>query len=101
MKKLEISIEESIKRIIKTPLLTRVMRPEFGSNMIELIDKPINAEWKMLFTAYTYDALEKNEDRIIVKNIAFLSIEPLSIQIDYIDVRDENENRFVFGGVNA
>jgi len=101
MKKWEISIEESIKRIIETPLLTRVMRPEFGSNMIELIDKPINAEWKMLFTAYAHDALEKNEDRIIVKNIAFLSIEPLSVQIDYVDLRDESENRFLFGGINA
>jgi len=101
MRILEISIDESIKRIIETTLLTRVMRPEFGSNMIELIDKPINTEWRMLFIAYAHDALEKNEDRIMVKNITFLSMEPLSVQIDYIDVRDKSENRFVFGGVNA
>lgn len=37
----------------------------------------------------------------MVKNITFLSMEPLSVQIDYIDVRDKSENRFVFGGVNA
>lgn len=101
MRTLEISIDESIKRILETPLLTRVMRPEFGSNMIELIDKPINTEWKMLFTAYAHDALEKNEDRIVAKNISFLSIEPLSVQIDYINLKDDSKNSFTLGGLNA
>lgn len=45
-----------IKRILETPLGSRVMLPNFGSNLFELIDKTINEEYRLKYIAYTFEA---------------------------------------------
>ena len=47
-------IETSIKRILTTPLGSRVLEPTFGSRLHELIDKRIDKTWGMLFTRYVF-----------------------------------------------
>ena len=39
-----ISVGESISRILTTPLGTRVMRPEYGSDLHLLIDRTVDDE---------------------------------------------------------
>jgi len=46
---------KKLNRLIFTPLGSRVMLPDFGSNLHELIDKPINFEWKLLMKKYLFE----------------------------------------------
>jgi len=49
-------IETRAKRMLDTPLGSRVMLPNFGSRLFELIDKSINEEYRLKFIAYTFEA---------------------------------------------
>ena len=57
-----ITIEQRVKRILETPLGSRVMLPNLGSNLFELIDKPIDEEYKIRFIAYTHEAFYDTEN---------------------------------------
>jgi|GEM_PF-1727041 hypothetical protein len=59
-------IETSIKRILTTPLGSRVMEPLFGSNLHELIDKRPDQEWRLRFIRDTHAAISKWEPRVKV-----------------------------------
>ena len=50
------TLAQRATRILETPLGSRVMLPNFGSNLFELIDKPIDEEYKIRFIAYTHEA---------------------------------------------
>ncbi len=67
--KFYVSIAESIQTILSTPLGSRVMLPEFGSNLHLLIDKKVDDEWIIDFRRYVTDAIEKNEPRVILSKI--------------------------------
>ncbi|EAI5420444.1 baseplate assembly protein, partial [Campylobacter coli] len=51
-----VSIEESIKDILTTPLGSRVMRPEYGSLLYTLIDRKIDDDFRVKLTRYTAEA---------------------------------------------
>jgi len=50
------TLAQRATRILETPLGSRVMLPNFGSNLFELVDKTINEEYKIRFIAYTHEA---------------------------------------------
>ena len=79
----QISTLESIRRILATPLGSRVMMPEYGSRLFELIDKTVNDEWVLDATRYTYAAIEKNEPRVIVKKVEIRRGDAVSMRIEY------------------
>ena len=99
----EISTEESIGRILSTPLLQRVNMPEYGSRLFELIDKPVTDEWVLLACDYTYDAIEKNESRVSVKNVAITTGESVFINIEYVEIQNSIEKTLSvdLGDINA
>jgi len=97
----EISTEESIARILSTPLVRRVNRPSYGSKLFELIDKPVTDEWVLLASDYTYEAIENNEDRVVVKNVSISTGDEVLINIEYLE-NDTLKNVSVdLGGINA
>ena len=49
-------IEERVQRIVGTPLGSRVMLPEFGSNLFELVDKSMDERYRLLFIAYVFES---------------------------------------------
>lgn len=59
-------ISASIADILATPKGTRVMRPEYGSDLPRLVDAPMNDEWKLRVYMATADALRRWEPRIEV-----------------------------------
>lgn len=59
-----VSIEESVKRILETPLGSRVMLPDFGSKLHTLIDKRVDEKYKLLFISYVFEAVKRWEKRI-------------------------------------
>lgn len=66
-----VGISQSINRILKTPLVTRAMRPDFGSRLYELRDRQFNDEYKLLAIRYTYEAIKKHEPRVKVEKVNF------------------------------
>jgi uncharacterized protein len=69
-------ISESINRILKTPLGSRVMRPKFGSLLYTLRDREPDESFRALATKYTFEAIKANEPRVTVSRVNF-EIEPV------------------------
>jgi len=74
------SQEESFDRILGTPLGSRVVRPYFGSKLYELIDKPMDEEWRLNFTQYTLEAFynenyEPWDERLIPTGVSIVAID--------------------------
>jgi hypothetical protein len=76
------SEEDSFKRILETPLGSRVMRPNFGSNLFELIDKPMDGEFKMFFSRYLLDAFFNENDEPWDERLIPLSVKITDIKND-------------------
>ncbi len=83
MRSKKIDTETSIARILQTPVGSRVMRPEFGSRLFELIDRSVDEEWILNAIAYTYEAIEKNEPNVKVKKVEVATDETTAITITY------------------
>lgn len=66
----EDSIKESIMIIIGTAKGERVMRPDFGCGIQELVFAPNNTSTATLISVYIKDALLKWEPRIEVLNVS-------------------------------
>jgi phage baseplate assembly protein W len=62
-------LKQSIIDILLTPIGSRVMRRDYGSNLFELIDAPMNAKTIMDIVAATAEALDKWEPRIKVERV--------------------------------
>jgi len=73
----QVGVGDSINRILKTPLGSRVMRPEFGSRLYELRDREFNDEYKLKATRYTFEAISKYEPRVKVEKVDF-KVKPVS-----------------------
>jgi uncharacterized protein len=62
-------IEQAIILILSTPVGTRVMRPNFGSRLHELVFAPCNSQTMAQARRYVEDALGMWEPRIQVKDV--------------------------------
>lgn len=62
----EAKIEQSVLLILGTARGERVMRPDFGSRLHEMVFAPMNANTKALVSRYATDALVQWEPRIDV-----------------------------------
>ena len=78
-----ISIEDSINRILKTPLGSRVMRPLYGSKLYELRDRQFDERFKTLATKYIFEAIKVNEPRVQVEEVNF-KLEPISGKVVFL-----------------
>ena len=67
----KVSVKDSINRILKTPLGSRVMRPEFGSKLYLLRDRKFDDSFKALATKYIFEAIKNNEPRVSVDSVDF------------------------------
>ncbi|EAI2796424.1 TPA: GPW/gp25 family protein [Campylobacter jejuni] len=85
-----ISIEESIKDILTTPLGSRVMRPEYGSLLYTLIDRKIDDDFRVKLTRYTAEAISKWEKRVKLKGVRLNKMQEgkLSITLLFEDYKD-------------
>lgn len=57
-------LQQSIKKILTTPIGTRVERREFGSLVPDLVDRPVNQEYPLLVYAAVATALMHHEPRL-------------------------------------
>lgn len=71
------TIHESVIRILKTPLGSRVMRPEYGSLLYTLRDRKFDDDFRLKAARYTYEAIAKNEPRVKVEKVDF-NVKPVT-----------------------
>lgn len=64
------NIRQSITDILTTPVGSRVMRRDYGSQLPELIDAPGNATTRQQLVAATVDALTKWEPRLSIERVS-------------------------------
>lgn len=69
-----VSIYNEIKRVLMTPLGSRVMNPFYGSEYYLLRDRDFDDEWRLMAIKYTYEAIQNNIARVLVKRVTFDNI---------------------------
>lgn len=79
-----VDIENSIKDILQTPLGSRVMLPEYGSRLYELIDKKIDDEFRANLSWYVIEAVEKWEKRIKIDEVKLISLDGHKLKIKLV-----------------
>lgn len=57
-------LRQSLQNILTTRLGSRRMRPEFGSNIYQFVDKPVSEGWKSALMAEAARAITRWEPRI-------------------------------------
>jgi phage baseplate assembly protein W len=62
-------LKQSIVDILTTPVGSRVMRREYGSNLFYLVDRPVNREFVQQIYAAVAEAIERWEPRFDLKKI--------------------------------
>ncbi len=66
---LDAHLSQSIADILTTPMGTRVMRRDYGSDLPLLIDAPMNGETMIDLFAATADALDRWEPRFTLRRV--------------------------------
>lgn len=66
---LRVLVGASIRQILGTRIGERVMLPEFGSRIWELLFEPIDAVTVSLARVYTIEAIKKWEPRVLLNDI--------------------------------
>lgn len=64
------SIQQSIQEILSTPIGSRIMRRQFGSDIPNLIDQPLNQTLVLRIYSAIYTPLILWEQRISIENIS-------------------------------
>ena len=100
----EAHLRQSIRMILTTPLRTRVMRPEFGSEVPRLIAAPMTAETELRIYAATIDALAKWEPRIEVQQVQIVERSAngvLTLEISGIYNSERIQTRITLGSTSS
>ena len=75
-------LEQSLHDLLTTPLGSRVMRPDYGSRLFELIDAPLNQTTLAELYAATAQAIARWEPRFKVTNIHIAQANAGKVSID-------------------
>lgn len=91
-------IEQAVRIILGTSLGERVMRPEFGCRIHELVFAPNNAATRQLLAYYVEEALDRWEPRITLRAVNVTS-DPahdgaLMVEIKY-EIKDTYDERSI------
>jgi phage baseplate assembly protein W len=91
----ERSVAESIRIILNTSKGERVMRPDFGCDINDLVFAPNNANTRSLIEYHIEEALTIWEPRIILEKIEAVANEDDEAQIDiYIEYKNRDINTY-------
>ncbi|MBC2657740.1 GPW/gp25 family protein [Pseudomonas sp. MSSRFD41] len=67
-------VRQSIEDILGTPLGSRRMRPEYGSNLRRFVDLPVTGGWKSAVQAEVARALLRWEPRLKLEQVQVVSV---------------------------
>lgn len=66
---------QSIEDILSTPVGSRRMRPEYGSNLRRYVDLPVNEGWKSAVQAEVARALGRWEPRLKLERVKVVAVQ--------------------------
>lgn len=75
-------LRQSVRDILTTPIGSRVMRRDYGSNLFALVDAPMNRSTLMSIYAATVEAITRWEPRFRVQKVVAASAEPGAVTLD-------------------
>ena len=99
MSKYEDDIKEAIRIILSTAKGERVMQPDFGCGIHEMIFETINATTLSRIEKTVREALTKYEPRIEIVNVSCdydAEVERLLVSIDYRVRSTDNQSTMVY-----
>lgn len=67
-------LRQSIEDILTTPLGSRRMRPEYGSQLRRYVDLPVNEGWKSAVQAEVARALGRWEPRLKLQRVKVVAV---------------------------
>ncbi|MDD1020703.1 GPW/gp25 family protein [Pseudomonas sp. TNT2022 ID1048] len=67
-------VRQSIEDILTTPLGSRRMRPEYGSNLRRYVDLPVTGGWKSAVQAEVARALLRWEPRLKLERVRVVAV---------------------------
>ncbi|BCJ05579.1 hypothetical protein PRtIB026_A46220 [Pseudomonas sp. RtIB026] len=67
-------LRQSIEDILTTPLGSRCMRPEYGSQLRRYVDLPVNEGWKSAVQAEVARALGRWEPRLKLERVKVVAV---------------------------
>lgn len=94
-------LKQSIRDILNTPIGSRVMRRDYGSELFKLIDSPLNASGTARIIAATAQAIKKWETRFDVKQVKVVSGEPGRVELDLTGVYKPNGQTITLEGIEV
>lgn len=95
-------VHESIRQILGTRQGERLMRPDFGTRLHELVFEPNDQVLKAMIRHHVVDALRRWEKRIIVTSVAFdddptkVDTNTLLVLIDYRLIQSQQPGNLVW-----
>lgn len=92
-------LKQSIVDILTTPIGSRVMRRDYGSNLFRLIDNPINKDLFQQVYAAVAEALDNWEPRIKLEKIQITEIKDSRIKLDLQMLYLVTQQRFTINEV--
>lgn len=92
-------IRQSIVDILTTPLGTRVMLPEYGSKLFDLVDNPTDPSLAMRIIMESAGAIARWEPRVRIDRINVLAVDIGKITILIITTDIETQQRLEFNNM--
>ncbi|MBV2146592.1 GPW/gp25 family protein [Wolbachia endosymbiont of Listronotus oregonensis] len=75
-------LKQSIVNILTTPINSRIMRRNYGSRLLELVDRPINRDFTLEIYAATAEALQKWEKRFKLEKVKITEVKEGKVTLD-------------------
>lgn len=75
-------LRQSVRDILSTPIGSRVLRRDYGSQLFRLIDAPLNRSTVMDLYAATADALQRWEPRFKLTSVKASMSTPGAVALD-------------------
>ncbi|MEM1077456.1 MAG: GPW/gp25 family protein [Pseudomonadota bacterium] len=93
-------VDQSISDILTTPIGSRVMRRDYGSELPFLIDAPMNGETMVILYRATAEALARWEPRITLRRVQAVAAEAGHLTMELTTEEDGTERvrRLTIGG---
>lgn len=94
-------LKQSITDILNTPKGSRVMRRDYGSDLPELVDAPMNLSTLSRIYAATADAIRLWEPRFQCKQVTASSAQPGQIVLDLYGIYKPDGQSIVIDGIKV
>ncbi|CAN2142915.1 baseplate assembly protein W [Wolbachia pipientis] len=92
-------LKQSIVDILTTPIGSRVMRRDYGSRLLELVDKPINRDLTLEIYAAVAEALQKLEQRFKLEKVKITEVKEGKVNISLDGIYLPNGKNTHFDGI--